>query len=224
MKFAPRVYNNYRGVVRFPSGFYHNQNQMFQKITFLFALLLTTHACLAQSPEVRPTNNRVTTKAVEARKSPLALTTLRVGDSYAKIVYSQPHLRGRTMLGNTISYDQVWRLGANEATEIFTTADLKIGDKILPAGAYSVFAIPTEKTWTLIFNKGLGQWGAYTYDESLDQLRVDAKVLRASKPYEAFNIWFEDSGDALNFAWGNDLVTVPVSFVAAMRKPMPRKE
>ena len=191
---------------------------MFQKFTLFFALFLMTQACAAQSAEVRPTNNRITNKAVECRKSPLAVTTLKSGDSYAKIVYSQPHLRGRTMLGNTISYGEVWRLGANEATEIVTTSDMKVGDKILPAGSYSMFAVPTKDTWTLIFNKALGQWGAYAYDDSMDVLRVDTKVQKGDKNFEAFTIWFDDAGDKINFAWGNEQVAVPVAFVAKSAK------
>ena len=186
---------------------------MLRQLTFTFVLLSFMTACKAQSAEVRPTTNRLETKAVECRKSPIAISSMRLGDAYAKIVYGQPHLRGRTMLGKIESYGDVWRLGANEATEIFTNTDLKIGDKVLPAGAHSMFAIPYEDHWTLIFNKGLGQWGAYAYDEDEDVIRVDAKRSNPDKEFEAFTMWFSDAGDKLNMAWGKDMVSFPVTFV-----------
>ncbi len=179
-----------------------------------FALQLS----MAQEAQVTPDPEKISGEEVEARKSPLAVTTLRSGDAYAKIVYSQPHLRGRQMLGDKVSYGKVWRLGANEATEIFLTADLKIGEKTLDAGAYSVYAIPEKDKWTLIFNHSLGQWGAYGYNEKKDAARVEVPVKEAPMNFEAFTIWFDAEGPSLNMAWGDTWVNVPVSFDMKMER------
>jgi len=165
-----------------------------------------------------PQPKNVSGKEVEARKSPMMSASIRKGNDYAKIIYNQPHLRGRQMIGgNAAPYGKVWRLGANESTEIFLTDDLEIDGKILEEGAYSIYAIPNEKEWTLIFSNQLGQWGAYNYDESYDELRVNLPVQESEEKFEAFTIWFSDNeGDKeramLHMAWSNDMVSAPIRF------------
>lgn len=177
-------------------------------LVFVFGIF-TQHAVDAQVA-VTPKSDRVTGKAVEARPSPMAVATLKDGDTYVKVVYNQPHLKGRKMIGDQEPYGKVWRLGANEATEITLTEGITVGGKELAAGTYSMFAIPNEDQWTIIFNSGLGQWGAYSYDESLDVLRVDVPVTKADKTYEPFTIWFSEDGSSMNMAWGETLVAVPI--------------
>ena len=183
-----------------------------QIVYFAFVFVLgvvaqhTTHAQVA----VTPKSDRISGKALEPRPSPMAVATLKDGDTYVKVVYNQPHLKGRKMIGDQEPYGKVWRLGANEATEITLTEGITVGGKNLAAGTYSMFAIPNENQWTIIFNSGLGQWGAYSYDESLDVLRVDVPVTKADKTYEPFTIWFSEDGSAMNMAWGETLVAVPI--------------
>ena len=170
----------------------------------------------AQDVKVQPRASNLTTAAPIAKKSPMNSTSLRTEDGYARIVYSQPMLRGRQMLGEEVAYGQVWRLGANEATELFLTEELEIAEAELPAGAYAVFAIPSAESWTLIFNRGLGEWGAYNYDESLDVARVTLPVQTGDEAYEAFTIYFEDVPDSdedkLVMAWGGNRVEATVEF------------
>ncbi|MEL6721409.1 MAG: DUF2911 domain-containing protein [Bacteroidota bacterium] len=178
--------------------------QLFLALGILaFAIQFST----AQKVNARPTLKKISGDAVEAPKSPMASSFVQKGDTYLKVVYNQPHLRGRTMLGEKNPYGKVWRLGANQATEIFLTADVKIGGQELKAGGYSIFAIPEADKWTLIFSSQLGQWGAYSYDESKDVLRVEAKTQKAPKTFEALSIWFEGEA-SMNFAWGDVWVSV----------------
>ena len=172
---------------------------------------------LAQDVKIQPRASKITTAAPEAKKSPMNSTSLLTKDGYARIVYSQPMLRGRQMLGSEVDYGKVWRFGANEATELFLTVELEIGeDTELQAGAYAIFCIPSADSWTLIFNRGLGEWGAYNYDESLDVARVTLPVQRSDEAFEAFTIYFEDVPDAesdkLVMAWGNSKVEAMVEF------------
>ena len=173
-----------------------------------FALQFT----LAQEVVVRPNSKRLSNGEVQAKKSPMSSSFMKKGDAYARVVYNQPHLRGRTMLGDKEPYGKVWRLGANESTELFITADLEVGGKTLAKGAYSVFAIPEADKWTLIFNSDLGQWGSYSYDAAKDVLRVEIATQKAPKAFEAFTIWFSDDGSALNMAWGETHVSAPIAF------------
>lgn len=106
------------------------------------------------------------------RPSPPASTTANVGGVNVTIDYSAPAVKGRTVWGDLIPYGKVDRTGANEATVFSVDKDVLINGQALPAGQYSLFTIPTETDWTVIFNKEAEQWGAYDYKESEDALRV----------------------------------------------------
>lgn len=138
----------------------------------------------------------------------------RNGDAVARVIYGRPSKKGRTMLGGAEAYGKVWRLGANEATEIKLYKDFTFGDKKVAAGTYTMYAIPSEKEWTIIFNKKLDTWGAYSYDEKLDVARVTVPVSKAEKEVEAFTIVFDGKGDtaAMYFAWENALVKLPFKY------------
>lgn len=185
------------------------KNYVYTLLVLLLAFVLSQNVS-AQDVAVTPKPEKLTGKAVEARPSPMAVATMKKGDAYVKVVYNQPHLRGRKMIGEKEAYGKVWRLGANEATEITLTKDMTIGGKKLKAGTYSMFAIPEEDKWTIIFNSGLGQWGAYSYDESKDVNRVEVPVEKAEKTFEAFTIWFDADGSAMNMAWGDTKVSLPL--------------
>ncbi len=111
----------------------------------------------------------------KAPKSPPAKMTQKVGEATVTINYSQPSVKGREIYGELVPYNKVWRTGANNATTFKTDKDIMVNGQRLAAGTYSLFTIPSENEWTIIFNSVLGQWGAYKYDEKNDVLRVMAK-------------------------------------------------
>jgi hypothetical protein len=148
------------------------------------------------------------------RKSPMAVARTTLAGTYIKIVYGAPSKRGRIVFGALEPFGQVWRLGANETTELTTTAAIDFGGVPLSAGTYSLFAIPEPDKWTIIVNTGLGQWGAYDYDESLDVARFSLATNSTLKTYEALSIWFDEaSGPStkLRFAWDQTEVVVPIT-------------
>ena len=151
-------------------------------------------------------------EVLEPRPSPMAVAVAQSGDTYVKIVYSQPHKRGREIFGSElVPYGKVWRLGANEATEITLTNDIKIGGKKLEAGTYSMYAIPEQDRWTIIFSSMLGEWGAYNYDESQDVLRVEAPVQSSETTYEPFTMMFNEAGTELTMVWDKTQAVLPVT-------------
>lgn len=89
------------------------------------------------------------------------------------ITYSRPGVKGRTIWGDLVPYDKVWRTGANEATIITISNDVTIDGKALPAGTYSLHTQPGKTSWAIIFNKKAEQWGSYSYDPNQDALRVE---------------------------------------------------
>jgi len=109
------------------------------------------------------------------RVSPKASVMQAVGFTEVTINYSRPGVKGRTIWGELVPYNKVWRAGANEATTISFSTDVTIEGKSLPAGTYGFFTIPDKNSWTIIFNKVADQWGAFQYNEAEDALRVTVK-------------------------------------------------
>ncbi|TDQ28904.1 DUF2911 domain-containing protein [Tenacibaculum caenipelagi] len=161
-------------------------------------------------------SNEVTAqKFAKLDKSPMDASTYpeiyRVSDKKAKVIYGRPQLKKRS-LAKLAPVGKVWRTGANEATEITFYNDVIFGGKEVKAGTYSLFTIPGEKEWTVILNTAINVWGAFSYNESDDVVRVTGKVSKTAKPIEVFSIVFEGEGDAFNMylGWSNVVVTVPI--------------
>lgn len=129
-----------------------------------------------------------------------------------RITYGRPFKNGRDIFGKQTPYGKVWRMGANEASEIKFYQDVQFGGKAVKAGTYSLFAIPGEKEWTIILNSDLDYWGAFSYKEQNDVLRVTAPVTTTDAPVENFTIQMVKSGDGavLKMAWDTVLVQLPI--------------
>lgn len=131
-----------------------------------------------------------------------------------KVLYSRPSKKGREIFGVLEQFDKVWRLGANESTEITFNRSVIIGGKKIKARNYSLFAIPRKDKWTIIVNKQTDRWGAFTYDETKDVVRIDVPVTTLDKPIETFSITFTDASDgaAMIMAWDTTQVALPIRF------------
>lgn len=161
-------------------------------------------------------NDLLAQEPVQPRPSPLEMVTMKYEDTYVKITYCRPHKKGREIFGQLVPYGQVWRTGANEATEITITKPLKIGGQNLEEGTYSIFSIPKESKWTIIINKDLGEWGAFRYNEEHDKLRLEAEAEQIDEIYEPFTIEFEQSGlkkTNLLLIWDKTKVVIPIEFL-----------
>jgi len=155
-------------------------------------------------------------EAIPPKPSPLAVVAARYKDTYIKITYSQPHKRGRKLFGMLVPYGQVWRTGANEATEVTITRDILVNGTLLKAGTYSLFTIPEKSKWTIIFNSDLGLWGSYNYNPNMDILRFQATAQPlADIVYEPFTILIEAKNDKaeVRLLWDNVSVGFPLQFL-----------
>ena len=140
-----------------------------------------------------------------------------IGDSPAlvRVTYSRPAKKDRKIFGKLIPYNEVWRTGANEATEIKFYMDVMIQGKNVKAGTYSLFTIPTEIEWTIILNSDLDFWGAYSYNQANDILRVNVPVKKSEKVIESFSIQLTKGNDKeaiLRLAWDTTLIELPITF------------
>lgn len=135
-----------------------------------------------------------TLQAQEKRASPLIKTSAEVNGTQISIEYGQPSKKGRDIFGALVPYGKVWRTGANEATVIEFSKDVKINGETVKAGRYALFTIPGESEWTIILNKVANQWGAYNYDASKDVLNVKVKAEQMKEVTEAFTIKISKTG------------------------------
>lgn len=148
-------------------------------------------------------------------KSPMDMASFpssyKVSDKAVRIVYGRPQLKGRS-LADLAPAGKVWRTGANEAPEITFYKDVTFGGQAVKAGTYSLFTIPGQKEWTVILNSNLNQWGAYTYDEGADVVRIQVPSSSAGDALEAFSIAFKEVGGGAHMVmgWGTTRVEVPV--------------
>jgi len=116
----------------------------------------------------------------KVRVSPKAGVFQTAGLTDINISYSRPGVKNRKIWGELVPYNKVWRAGADEATKFTFSTDVMVEGKKLAAGSYSFFAIPGQNEWTLIFNKIADQWGAFTYNEAEDALRIKVKPVNSS--------------------------------------------
>jgi hypothetical protein len=183
----------------FDESFFHKSSNTMKNLFLTFLAVLMVGQVFAQE-----------------RKRASPRETAELGD--VKVEYSRPYKKGREVFGVLVPYNQVWRLGADEATEITFKKDATFGGKKVKAGTYSMFAIPGEKEWEIILNSELKQWGAYNYDKIKDKDVVKVKVPVATPLASAEQFTITPYADNLSILWDNVAVSVPYSFTGAAQK------
>lgn len=147
-----------------------------------------------------------TAGAQGTKASPAAIASGEVGNATVTIHYSSPSVKGRPIWGQLVPYGKVWRAGANEATTFTTDKAITVGGKALPAGKYSLFAVPGENVWQIIFNAQTGQWGTQ-HDPTKDVLTVEVKPVASATMNERLQYDIIDKGFVLKW----EKLEVPVS-------------
>lgn len=165
------------------------------------------------------------------RPSPLGVARTHLGDTYVKVVYSRPYVRGRKIFGTPrdtlrflVPFGEVWRTGANEATELTTTGPITVAGRRLEAGTYSMFTVPGPSSWSVRFSPllgldGTGRFDPVTnqvtpaYDPSLDVLQVDVPSGSTAEVVDQFTIEFAETatGADLVLRWERTEVRVPIA-------------
>lgn len=178
---------------------------MIKCYTFVFALLLSA-ACFNGSAQSQAP------RIPEA--SPTQTIIQDFGLGKVTITYSRPSVKDRVIFGGINPYGQVWRTGANAATTITFTENVIFEGHSVKAGTYALFTIPEKDEWTIILNKTAKQWGAYSYKQADDLLRVKVKSTYRAEKRESFTIQFADvtthSAD-LHMVWDHTSVYVKLN-------------
>ena len=149
--------------------------------------------------------------------SPEDTVTFQKDDLELEVFYNRPYKKGRQIFGALVPYNEVWRTGANEATTFETNKDILIDGSLLKAGKYSLWTIPMEDSWKVIFNSEMYPWGI-TADKlpsrlpQHDVLTVELPSRRLKNPLEQFTIGFNQAFEMvnMNLAWDEVLVRVPI--------------
>ncbi len=134
------------------------------------------------------------------RPSPPMTAKASVSGVDIEINYGAPSVKGRKIFGGLEPYGKVWRTGANEATTFSVSKDVTINGEPLAAGKYALFTIPNDGEWTVIFNKNASQWGAYSYDDKQDALRIKVKAGKSKELREQLMFKVGDDGK-VQFGW-----------------------
>lgn len=174
----------------------------------LMTLIGTPQASAQEQPTKAPNFSKLDV-------SPMDLVVLRDNNDQvvARVIYSRPQKRDREIFGKLVPYGEVWRTGANEATELTLYKDMQVAGKVIDAGTYTLYTVPDEKEWTVILNNKTNTWGAYEYSEKEDKVRITVPVREVENDIEALSMAFEPapdgSGANLLIGWDDRYVKVP---------------
>lgn len=151
------------------------------------------------------------------RLSPKDTVEFKLNDLKLEVFYNRPYRKDREIFGALVPFNQVWRTGANEATTFETNKPLEVKGVQLPAGKYTLWTVPKDSTWNVIFNKKQYSWGVNAemkpmWDPNYDALNIEVPVQKLNNHVEQFTIAFDNSTDNLflTMAWDDIKVAVPL--------------
>lgn len=193
-----------------------SNNITMKKFFLLLIFFQTAFSCLlAQNNSIPPVDK----SPMDMSYYPVNYPILKIQDKITeplvtRVIYSRPQRNGRTIFGGLVKNGEVWRLGANEATEIEFFRAVKIGGKKLKAGRYTLYAIVNDNSWTIIVNRETDTWGSFKYDIKKDVVRTDVTLQKTDGLVENMSMAFEKTavGCNLSISWENTKVAVPIIF------------
>ena len=153
--------------------------------------------------------------------SPEDTTKYQKGTLKVEVVYNRPYKKGRDIFGNLVPYGEVWRTGANEATTFEVNRDIMVDGTKLQSGKYTLWTIPNQDSWKVIFNEKMYTWGIdlttqeAARDPEYDVLTLEVPVNKNLKAVEQFTIYFDDQQNlnVMFLAWDHTVIAVPFKTV-----------
>lgn len=146
--------------------------------------------------------------------SPNVEVKQRVGITDFTVKYASPGVKGRAVFGGLVPYGQLWRAGANESTILNASHDFRFGDVAVPAGSYTVFAVPGESEWTVVLNTNTSLWGTNGYEQAKDAARITVKPAALAESRERMTFLFSNTTESttdLDLEWADVRVRVPLA-------------
>lgn len=187
------------------------------KKVLILAVLFSGIATVTYSQSVLPPVDK---SPMDMSYYPNGYPVLKIQDKLtdplvARVIFSRPQKNGRVIFGELLEYGKIWRMGANEATEIEFFQPVRIGKTKVKKGRYTLYCIPYPDKWTVIINGETDTWGAFKYDEAKDIARIDVPVQKQPESLEFFAMGFEKSptGANLVIGWDEVKVSVPITIL-----------
>jgi len=153
------------------------------------------------------------------RLSPKDTVEFKLNDLKLEVFYNRPYKKNRDIFGALIPFNQVWRTGANEATTFETNKPLELNGIQLAARKYTLWTVPKDSTWHVIFNSKQYSWGVNAemkpmWDPNYDVINIEVPVQKLENTVEQFTISFDNSTDNLfiTMAWDDVKVAVPLKY------------
>jgi len=144
-----------------------------------------------------------------AQKSPRLQAEGTINGVNIAVDYGAPSVKGRTIWGGLEKYGKVWRAGANENTTVSFDKNVSIDNTVISAGKYGFFIIPNESgDWTVILNEKNDGWGAYSYNQEEDVLRVNVKPTFVDENQE--QIKYSVGENNIKFGWEKVRLNIPL--------------
>jgi hypothetical protein len=182
--------------------------------TLLLACCSVLTASARSQDTMSPSSQAKPPEDKSKRPSPPAHVEYKFPDGkMLTIDYSSPRMRGRQIYGGLVPYGQEWRVGANEATTFVTDTDLVVNGTVVPAGSYTLFALPNADNWWLIISKKTGEWGIPYPGANFDFTRVSMQISTLPSPLEDFTIGLDgtNTGCTLRLDWATTRASVEIS-------------
>lgn len=151
------------------------------------------------------------------RLSPKDTAKISLNDLDLKVEYNRPSKRDRIVFGALVPFDKVWRTGANEATTFQTNQDLMVNGMLLKKGKYTLWTVPMENSWKVMFNSKQYQWGVNEkmepmWDPNYDAVEIEVTAQQLDETVEQFTIAFDNKLGTLKLtmAWDQTLIEIPL--------------
>ena len=153
--------------------------------------------------------------ATSAYHNYLKADELKTADKKVKVIYGRPQKKGRRIFGELLKYGKVWRVGANQSTEVTFYEDVTIKGQTIKKGSYNLYAMVNEKSWDIIFNKDMPAWGSANRNEEMDVATISLTPTMGKEDLEVLNIIFDKKSDKevhMVIAWEKTRLAIPIMF------------
>ncbi len=151
------------------------------------------------------------------KHSPEETITHNAKEATITVFYNRPYKKDREIFGKLVTFGQVWRTGANEATTFSTNKDLLIDGTLLKSGTYTLWTIPNPESWKVIFNSKQYSWGVNMdgmakRDPTFDALVIEVPTMPLFNIKEQFSIYFENANEftIMYLAWDRTAIAIPI--------------
>jgi hypothetical protein len=139
---------------------------------------------------------------------------LEANEPQVRVVYSRPTMKGRKIFGELLEYGKIWRVGANETTEITFFEDVTIAGTEIEAGRYGLFAMVNAGNWEFVIHENVQSWGPANHNDEDNIVKVMAKTEKTPSTLEALSMTFVEKGDnqiELVVGWENTMARLPIT-------------